>query len=443
MVRRLKLLAPLSLLGLIWATSPAPTQPPAAPAQPKPGEGGGERRTRFGGDPAQMFDRLSGGKDVITRDSLDDRAKFMFDMFAKQMGVTNGQITRSQFTQGADQMRSMMGGGMGGFGGRGPGAGGGGSTMTPQQQDEFAAERFRRSDRNSDGFIDQGEMNERLKPNFQQYDANKDGMIDLNEYKGYMKSFFNQQATEAPQGAAVSIGADGKMSINLTPSTGSAVANPESAKVDDEARAPVFRHGKLPKDIPNWFEQLDTDKDGQIGLYEWVKASKAVDEFRPMDRNDDNFITIDELMAYVRSGSKSPAPGTAVANAPPTGDTRMFGMPMGGDRSGFRFGRPGDSPGGERSGERGGPPRWGKGSDNGGGERGGGPRFGKGSDNSGDRGNWMRWGKGENNYGKGDRGNGSAPGASAPAATTPGAPQAESRRQDRGNRRDDKGKGRQ
>ena len=69
-------------------------------------------------------------------------------------------------------------------------------------------------------------------------------------------------------------------------------------------------------DIPDWFEQLDTDKDGQIGLYEWVKAGRSIDDFRLIDRNDDGFLTIEEVMGYVRNGSKNP--GTAIASRPRT-----------------------------------------------------------------------------------------------------------------------------
>jgi Ca2+-binding EF-hand superfamily protein len=372
----------------------------------------------------------------------------MFDMFAKQMNVTNGQITRAQFTQGAEQMRSMMGGGgMGGFGGgRGPGSGGPGggmgAGMTPQQQDEFAVDRFRRADKNGDGFLDQSEMSDRLKPTFHQYDTNKDGMLDLNEYKGYMKSFFTQQSTAESAAAAVNFSTDGKMGISLTP--GGSAAPEAATQQEEDARATVFRTGKLPKDIPNWFEQIDTDKDGQIGLYEWVKAGRAVDDFRAMDRNDDNFVTIDELMAYVRNGSKSVSSGTAVATASPGGNgPQVFGMPAGGnDRGGFRFGRGGEQGGGspppsDRGGFRGfnkggenagGPPRWGKGGENGGSFRGfnkGGDRGEKGSDRS-----------------KDNSGNATStvPGASTPPAATPGAAPADSRRPDgRGNRREDKG----
>src|SRR6516225_1370934 len=64
------------------------------------GFGGGGRG--FGGgrwDPNQMFDRMANGKDVLVRSELTDpRSQGMFDRWAGRLGVTDGRITREQFT---------------------------------------------------------------------------------------------------------------------------------------------------------------------------------------------------------------------------------------------------------------------------------------------------------------------------------------------------------
>ncbi|MFO0811404.1 MAG: PQQ-binding-like beta-propeller repeat protein [Gemmataceae bacterium] len=73
---------------------------------------------------------------------------------------------------------------------------GGDASNPPQQQDEMAAERFRRSDRNGDGLLDASEMPDSLKAVYQQFDANKDGMLDLNEYKAYLKAVSAQPPGE-------------------------------------------------------------------------------------------------------------------------------------------------------------------------------------------------------------------------------------------------------
>src|SRR5262245_4236532 len=83
------------LLGLMFAF----LDPTRGVSQfPSRGDGGSSRG--FGmGDPSKLFDLMSGGKDVATRDTLPNPfLAGMFDRFAQQMGVTNGVITREQFT---------------------------------------------------------------------------------------------------------------------------------------------------------------------------------------------------------------------------------------------------------------------------------------------------------------------------------------------------------
>ncbi len=57
-----------------------------------------------------------------------------------------------------------------------------------------------------------------------------------------------------------------------------------------------------PSPLPAWFQELDTDGNGQVGLDEWRAAGRTLDGFRAFDLNDDGFITPQELL---RSLSKS------------------------------------------------------------------------------------------------------------------------------------------
>jgi hypothetical protein len=52
--------------------------------------------------------------------------------------------------------------------------------------------------------------------------------------------------------------------------------------------------GALPKELPAWFAQLDTDRDAQVGLYECV--ARQVDEFIRLDQNNDGFLTVPEVL---------------------------------------------------------------------------------------------------------------------------------------------------
>lgn len=118
---------------------------------------------------------------------------------------------------------------------------------------------------------------------------------------------------------------------------------PNEKKETEEERPVAMRYGKLPKDLPSWFEDYDTDKDGQVGLYEWRKASKAMAEFTAMDLNGDGFVTADEYLrfsrqenintkiaAYEETGVK-PGSGWGLGTAGPSsgGDTKGKSGPGG------------------------------------------------------------------------------------------------------------------
>ncbi len=52
--------------------------------------------------------------------------------------------------------------------------------------------------------------------------------------------------------------------------------------------------------LPAWFHALDTDHDGQIALHEWREGGKNLADFRKYDRDDDGFLTPEEVHRYVR-----------------------------------------------------------------------------------------------------------------------------------------------
>ena len=98
----------------------------------------------------------------------------------------------------------------------------------------------------------------------------------------------------------------------------SAASDPNAATDDGEPPPPedkrptVYRVGNLPPGLPAWFATYDSDRDGQVGLYEWKAAGASVSDFQKIDLNGDGFITMDEAMRYQKSQGV-----TAVAsNAP-------------------------------------------------------------------------------------------------------------------------------
>jgi Ca2+-binding EF-hand superfamily protein len=54
--------------------------------------------------------------------------------------------------------------------------------------------------------------------------------------------------------------------------------------------------GTLPNGLPPWFEVLDTNREGQVSLREWLASGKTLKDFRTFDLNDDGLITVEELV---------------------------------------------------------------------------------------------------------------------------------------------------
>jgi len=202
-------------------------------------------------------------------------------------------------------------------------------------------------DKNNDGKLtveemqSAGKLGAKILEQREKWDKDKSGTIELEEYIEYSKERKAERERE-----------------RLAREQG---IQPE----EEEKRAVVYRFGKMPKDLPEWFEKSDTDKDGQIGLYEWKQAGKSAREFETMDLNGDGFVTVEELLRHQKAkkdtdttsaagaaqGGVAPAgpmPGAAPPGAviPGGGGPRMRpgmpggGMPgMGGERPKGRFGK--------------------------------------------------------------------------------------------------------
>jgi Ca2+-binding EF-hand superfamily protein len=281
---------------------------------------GGGRGGGGGFDPNQLFDRMSNGKDVVSRaDITNPFMQGMFDRFAQQAGVTNGQLTREQFVTAMQQR-------MGQRGQRGGGPGGGGNEDPNAAANSWIERSFRRMDANGDGLLNYDEMDENLRIERDKWDANKDGFIDLNEYKAYSQARMQQMQAERGGGQAGGGGSGGPIFIAAPP-------EPE----EEEKRPAVYRAGNLPPGMPAWFSQLDTDRDGQVGLYEWRAAGRTIGDFEKIDRNGDGFLTIDEVLRYEKLSGSPTALASAGGSQFPEDARQQFNP--GGGQNGMQFNR--------------------------------------------------------------------------------------------------------
>lgn len=324
-------------------------------------KGGGNPGGFGGGDANSMFDYYAKGQPVVVIANTNFFRRPL-TQFAEEKGITNGQLTRPQFAEFWDWQAKnrAQGGGMLGGGGKGskgdPAGGGpsidfggggkkkfdfggmGGMQIVPSGPvnvnllNELADAQFRKLDADGDGKLNQNEMPGPLRFGLSKWDKSGDGLIDMYEFREYFSARM--------VGSGEDQGTRGIASIII--------------EIEELDRKPVVYRpgGATPAGLPAWFKELDTDKDGQVALYEWRKGASILekntvdpdlDEFTKWDLNNDGYISPDEALRYLAL-TATPRPATSLsANGSGSSDRPSGGKGAWGGKGGGK-GKKGERP---------------------------------------------------------------------------------------------------
>jgi hypothetical protein len=208
----------------------------------------------------------------------------------------------------------------------------GGGDRSFRMTDQDIEKRFADQDLNKDGKLSLDEISDRspLKASFKETDTNGDNSIDLTEYKAYIAARFggDESGSYGSYAGNGNYGRDGR------------------DKKEKEELPVAIRYGKLPAGLPSWWDGLDTDKDGQIGLYEWRADGRDIKEFQKMDLDGDGLLAPQEWQRYnvlateqakaiaaeEEIGGSTPSPrGNRPSGVTPGGGSTGGGMKGGGN----------------------------------------------------------------------------------------------------------------
>lgn len=334
-IRLLFSMISLSALCLFVSTQPAESQKRGGFGGGGKGSFGGGGSMMMGGDPDKLFDFLSKGRGFFlvtdTRSMRDPLTQF-----ATEQRIANGQITRDQFksfwkTKMEKEVLRAPTPPSGDSKGPVPPSGPGGAPPAGADRNEalmaWAESEFKRRDRNDDGYLNSDEAPDSLKNDFAKWDKNSDTLISMNEYRTYFQDRFQSGRRD----------------------DSSTVVTRIIEEENLELRPTVYRAGNLPKELPSWFQELDTDKDGQVAFHEWRAGNKDMAEFAKYDHNDDALMTAEEVLRQLglaRAATLGGATTTARSDDRSSRGTGGFGKGGFGGGGNTGFGKGGFGGGG-------------------------------------------------------------------------------------------------
>ena len=108
-------------------------------------------------------------------------------------------------------------------------------------------------------------------------DADGNGRISKDEYRGY----FQRQVAA-------------KVETLIAAKSGEANRGRDSKAIAKPATPASGTN------LPEWFATLDSNKDGQISLFEWRQGDRGVEVFQEMDLDGDGLLTREEYQRFAK-----------------------------------------------------------------------------------------------------------------------------------------------
>jgi Ca2+-binding EF-hand superfamily protein len=158
---------------------------------------------------------------------------------------------------------------------------------------------FRKLDVDRNGLLNYDEMDDVLKVERDRWDTNRDGFIDQEEFRAYYRAHVLKNF---------------KVSWKITNEPRAQPAAPSAAVSHTTTALGAINQSA---DLPDEYRPLDTDHDGQIGLYEWKAAGRPIAKFLELDLNGDGFLTPDELHFPEIADAEEPIDNISAAKAAP------------------------------------------------------------------------------------------------------------------------------
>src|SRR5262249_9632027 len=149
--------------------------------------------------------------------------------------------------------------------------------------------------------------------NLAAWDKDHNNLIDLQEYKAYFQDRWENRKVD--RGQAGTPGPSPESGVTA-PGQGQPVPQAPARKPVEVRKPLVYHADNLPRELPSWFAELDTNHDAQIGLYEWKLSGRPLAEFQRMDRNNDGFLTVEEVLAYQAQETRTNSDRREAASRP-------------------------------------------------------------------------------------------------------------------------------